>query len=237
MRKTVKIHIYALGVLLLFIFFTNTVMADGYSTQGRIPGIEYGSDLGVFIKSIYNWGIGIVGILALAQLVIGGVQYMMSGAVDKTQAAKDRIFNALIGVVMALTSYLIIYTINPELVKVGFELAPLDQSISISTEKITACMTTGELQKYTDNNYTCVSAGASCPEGKGSYTCTPPAKAPKVSSAKVCDSGDGQQVQAYVNNAYKNDPKSTIDCQPDPSSTCSNKSYAAFKCTVQKATK
>ena len=50
-------------------------------------------------------------------IVIGGVEYIISGASESMRGeAKKRIENAIWGLVMALVSYLVLYTINPSLV-------------------------------------------------------------------------------------------------------------------------
>jgi len=50
-------------------------------------------------------------------IVIGGVEYIISGANESMRGeAKKRIENAIWGLVMALVSYLVLYTINPSLV-------------------------------------------------------------------------------------------------------------------------
>ncbi|OHA48717.1 MAG: hypothetical protein A2806_01160 [Candidatus Terrybacteria bacterium RIFCSPHIGHO2_01_FULL_48_17] len=60
---------------------------------------------------------GIVGILALIMLVVGGVQFTAS-AIDpeaRTQA-RNRIRAALTGLLLALVSFVLLYTLNPDLV-------------------------------------------------------------------------------------------------------------------------
>lgn len=70
-----------------------------------------------FIDALYIWMLGIVGLAALFAIVIGGVQYIVSGAVESTKAARRWITNALLGLLLAGLSWLILRTINPELVR------------------------------------------------------------------------------------------------------------------------
>ena len=50
-------------------------------------------------------------------IVIGGVEYIISGANESSRSdAKKRINSAISGLVLALVSYLVLYTINPSLV-------------------------------------------------------------------------------------------------------------------------
>ena len=76
------------------------------------------SSLDTYFKYIYQIGLGIVGIIALITIVIGGVMYMTSaGNISQKSEAKDRITSAMLGLILALGAYLILYTINPDLVK------------------------------------------------------------------------------------------------------------------------
>lgn len=81
-----------------------------------IPGVEYEAGFQAYLGSLYTWGISIVGILALVQLIRGGIMFMVSGAVDQRSAAKGIITDALIGLGLALASYVLLNYINPTLV-------------------------------------------------------------------------------------------------------------------------
>lgn len=75
------------------------------------------SNIATLVRAIYNYGIGIVGILAAVVLMYGGVLWIVAGG-NTTQVgeAKTWIGAALTGLLLALTSYLILDTVNPALV-------------------------------------------------------------------------------------------------------------------------
>ncbi len=75
---------------------------------------------GVYFKNLYQVGIGIAGVLAVAMLVFGGVEYIASAAVDMKKDAKDRMGAAILGLLLALLSWIVLDTINPDLTR--FEL-------------------------------------------------------------------------------------------------------------------
>lgn len=82
-------------------------------------GLEFLGDatgLGDLISRLYIFGMGFVGIAAFIMFMIGGVQYLVAGDKDPTEA-KNRMKNAAIGLGVALISWLILFTINPDLVK------------------------------------------------------------------------------------------------------------------------
>lgn len=74
--------------------------------------------LGEYITAIYRYAVGIVSIIAILVIIVSGVQWTVSGGDQTTISnAKERILNALVGMALALGSYVILYTINPELVE------------------------------------------------------------------------------------------------------------------------
>ncbi|MEK7512829.1 MAG: pilin [Patescibacteria group bacterium] len=83
----------------------------------RFPG--GGGQVTTFIEQLYQFGLGVAGILAVAMIVVGGIYYSLSGAVDKRSEGKDMILSALLGVVLLLGSYVLLNTINPRLVNLA----------------------------------------------------------------------------------------------------------------------
>ena len=74
--------------------------------------------LGEYISAIFTYGVAVSTILAMFMCLIGGLQWMVSrGDGPAIQAAKSRMVKAIIGLLLALGSYTILYTINPELIK------------------------------------------------------------------------------------------------------------------------
>ena len=72
--------------------------------------------LGGYLVALYNFLLGAVGIIALMMLVYGGFRYMTSAENPAAMGdAKDIVYSAVIGLALALLSWLIISTINPEL--------------------------------------------------------------------------------------------------------------------------
>jgi hypothetical protein len=79
-------------------------------------GVGVVSDISQYIGRIYNFAIGVVGLIAAVMMIIGGFQYLTSaGDAGKIGAAKKRITDAIIGLVLMLGSYALLNTINPAL--------------------------------------------------------------------------------------------------------------------------
>ena len=91
------------------------------AAQAQITGLEFlniapDAKIGDIIAAIYVYGVGFVALAALIVFTAGGVRYIFAGDKDPSEA-KSWMKNAFWGLVLALTSWLILYTINPELVK------------------------------------------------------------------------------------------------------------------------
>ena len=103
-------------IIILFILFPLNVFA---AYQYHIPGYDKSGGLESFIQALYKFALSVAGVLAMIVLIIGGIEYLTAGgSVDKGKKAKDRITNALFGLAIILLAYLILYTINPDLVRI-----------------------------------------------------------------------------------------------------------------------
>ena len=128
-----------------------------YAAEAKpIPGLEFlqlntDASIGDIFTRLYIWGIGFVALAAFLMLTAGGVRYMFAGDRDPGEA-KQWMRNAVYGLLLALGSYLILYTINPQLVTINITELP----------KITAPSDTGGIVDQTcDSAHTC-KAGFSC---------------------------------------------------------------------------
>ena len=89
--------------------------------QGNIDPtgkLNVSTGVGDYIKGIIKLIMGLIGVFAVLMVVVGGIEYMSTIQVGEKEGAKNRIINALGGVVLALASYLILNTINPNLVNI-----------------------------------------------------------------------------------------------------------------------
>lgn len=81
-------------------------------------GLNKDAEIGDVLAGIYRFALGLVGLSALIMVVFGGIFYMSAGdSQQRVKQGQEYIKNALWGLVLALLSYLILWTINPDLVK------------------------------------------------------------------------------------------------------------------------
>ncbi len=71
--------------------------------------------LGDFLAQAFQFGLAIAAALAVIMIVWGGVEIMLSESVTKKDDGKNRIKDAIWGLILALVSWLILYTINPDI--------------------------------------------------------------------------------------------------------------------------
>jgi hypothetical protein len=109
-----KILLFSFLFLILFSFLQPALAQ--YQNQEKIPGAEPTSEFIPYLKSIITFGYNVIGILALFMLIIGAYQYLIAAGTGNVSAAKETISSALLGLVLGLCAYIILYKINPDLV-------------------------------------------------------------------------------------------------------------------------
>lgn len=91
-----------------------------------VGGMRTVSDPAQYISQLYDWTISVTGILAGIMIMIGGLLYLTAGgSPERVSNAKSYISNALIGLILALTSYFLLQTVNPALLSLKFPKVPL----------------------------------------------------------------------------------------------------------------
>lgn len=128
MKRFLFILIFA---VFLFGFWQNVKAVDVLIDYPTIEGAQSPnetSDLPQLINYIYKFALLACGIVALISILIGAIQYVTSaGNASKAGDAKDRISQALLGILILLAAVLILRTINPDLVNISFELPAIEQ--------------------------------------------------------------------------------------------------------------
>ncbi len=113
---------------------TNGVNSNTFCTGGTctyvplepLPGLPntYGpqNSFASLIPSAFKLLIGAGAVIAVIMLVLGALTYMFSDIVGNKKKALDRIRGAMWAIVLLVSSYLILVTINPDLVKFTLNL-------------------------------------------------------------------------------------------------------------------
>lgn len=113
---------------------TTSTTDTTYTPLASLPGVDttidtqssdsnpcpFGNYLNIIIKLV----IGFAAVMAMVMIVMGGIEYMTSELVSSKEAGKERIVHAVLGLLLALGSYLILNTINPQLLSVCLNNLP-----------------------------------------------------------------------------------------------------------------
>ena len=87
----------------------------------KLPGVETPTTIKTalpeYIRYFFTFSIMVAGILVFGVMVMGGIRYLTSaGAPTAMSDARDQITSGLLGAIIILASFLILNTINPQLV-------------------------------------------------------------------------------------------------------------------------
>ena len=96
-----------------------------YNLIQPLPGVQKVSSFPEYIASILPFILSLAAVLAVVMIVVGGVEYAVSLSEEGKKSARGRINSAIFGLLLALVSYLILYTINPDLTKLKLDIQNL----------------------------------------------------------------------------------------------------------------
>ncbi|OGD23530.1 hypothetical protein A2Z10_00555 [Candidatus Azambacteria bacterium RBG_16_47_10] len=123
-----KLTLFFLSFFLFFVLTASSTHAVVF--ESGIPGVGQGGAAGAdvpslvkYVSFLYVFVFGMVGIAGFISLVIWGTVWVATGIVDKKAMALESIKNTFIGIGIALTAYVILNTINPDLVKLSLPSA------------------------------------------------------------------------------------------------------------------
>ncbi len=96
-----------------------------------LPGIEKvdaSFTFGRYINAVVRLAIGLIVVFAVVMMIIQGFQYLTEGSISGKAMSKQKLTNALIGVLIALGMFIILATINPNLLNLEPQIDQVDVS-------------------------------------------------------------------------------------------------------------
>jgi hypothetical protein len=121
-----------------------------------IDGTDEVNGMGDYIKVVYQWLLGVAAVLAVVMIIIGAVKYMLAGgSPNGVKEARKDIFNALTGVAILLCTYLILATINPQLLSLRMPSLPMVRTVETPGAANTC-------ENYEKTNYKVTAANKNC---------------------------------------------------------------------------
>lgn len=113
-------------ITLQTLFYIMTATAFATTVDYTIPG-KYGTDAGApgFVANAYSFALLISGALAFAAIVYGGIKYVFAAGNPSGQGeGKEWVKGALLGLLLLGGAYLILRTINPNIINLKIEGLP-----------------------------------------------------------------------------------------------------------------
>lgn len=174
--------------------------AQNYTPLAPLPGTTIVDDtvagvrttnISTYLSGAIKLLVALGGALAVLYAIIGGVQYVAASINPSAKAdAMGKVQNALIGLAIILSSYLLLNSINPNLVRFNFMLppigvAPLQQYQQLGGGSIsTSCPNPND------------ASGACCPAGRDCKACS---NCSEVEGSGVPNKGCGAGYVCFLN--------------------------------------
>ena len=95
-------------------------------TDSSITSVVNSTSLANFFNNLYKYLIGLAAILAIIEIIWGGLEYATQDSISKKSDGKQRIYSAILGLVLILSPVLVFSIINPSILNLSIGLPPLD---------------------------------------------------------------------------------------------------------------
>ncbi|MFC1756798.1 hypothetical protein ACFLZC_01400 [Patescibacteria group bacterium] len=93
---------------------------------------------GAYADKVLKFSIVFSAILAVIMITVGGFEYIMAGGnMSTTEKAKTRITQAVLGLLLVIASYLILETINPDLINLEIKELKLESQTAVGPPPVT----------------------------------------------------------------------------------------------------
>ena len=159
MKKISRIIIYSSITLLIFFSIGNSVTyaLDDYTVLAPLPGTYVGpcpatgctTNFETYIPGLINWSMGIAAVMAFVVITMGGIMYMTTDAIYKKEDGRKWIEQAIWGLVLVIGAWVILNTINPQILKFTLTLPqPVISTIGAGGVVAGVDMTEGQSQSH-----------------------------------------------------------------------------------------
>ena len=125
----------------------------------KIFNPEETNALGKYLNLMIKIFIGLCAVLSVVMIVVGGLEYMTSELAHTKEAGKERIWQAVLGLLIALGAYALLNTINPDLLDTKLESL---KKIVIKIEKDLIVVRNGKVSAGDGSSINPDSIGTSC---------------------------------------------------------------------------
>ena len=190
-----------------------------YTLNVAIGSVTKIQNLPTYINVIYTWLLPAASLIAVVMMMLGGLQYVMSRGKSKyIEKAKTRITNAITGLVLLLSAFVILNLIDPRLTALNTLKIPM-------IKEVTMLDATSSCERLADYGYTIapIATGTVC-GSSGKITDSSGLKEGTLGSWKDGDTCDYTMCAGVDSNKVcvaDGDTKSCQSCSDIPSPTAS----------------
>jgi hypothetical protein len=177
MKSIALFFILLIAATGLMVVSTYHVQADttggSYQPLSPLPGTlnpngDGSTNLSTYIPGLVKLLIAVAGAAAVIMIVIGGVQYLSTDAISGKNDGKERIENAVTGLLLAIGAYIILYTINPATLSLQLSLPmpgatiPAGTTAGTGTTPPATTSTSGTCKQYDTFTKTTLNVPCTC---------------------------------------------------------------------------
>ncbi|MFI5260258.1 MAG: pilin [Candidatus Paceibacteria bacterium] len=120
---------------------SGSASGSGFTALAPIPGLTdqsatsviNSSSLASFFNNLYKYLIGLAATLAVIEIIWGGLQYATTESVGNKEEGKNRIQQAIFGLVLVLSPVLVFSIINPSILNLSLNLPSLNLNTPVVT--------------------------------------------------------------------------------------------------------
>jgi len=200
------------SIFFLFFGVAPLALAQGFVPLAPIPGLtEAGaadsSRLPAFFNNLYKYAVGLSATLAVIMIIWGGLEISTQDSISKQGAGRERITQAIYGLILVLSPVLVFSIINPSILNLSLKLEEIDLTVTPYTPTqpyiqgstragSTRAIYNEQLIGFQDNAYASPQANTYCiqlkdgstPDGKN-YFCVRDSNGCRMMFNEICQTG------------------------------------------------
>jgi len=175
------------------------------STDMPIPDKGLPTNLGQLISAIFIWSLSIIGMVIFVRFFYAGfLWFTAAGNPENISKAKKIMQNAVYGALVLFSAYLILNTINPDLVRSTFNMAGIPATIPVNAPPSETTTDTAKTPTNFCVNNTCTNIGFYCEKEVNCGGIDPVPSTPNsgttgsaTCSYTLCDTNDPNLCRTY----------------------------------------
>lgn len=131
--------------LVLFVYVPHVFAQSSFVPLAPIPGltdtnalsVANSTNLASFFNNLYKYAIGLAAVFAVIEIIWGGLQISTQDSISKQGEGKERIQQAIFGLVLVLSPVLVFTIINPNILNLSLNLPPIELPVPASPSTTT----------------------------------------------------------------------------------------------------